>query len=260
VLSSGGSFFICTNVASYDYLGIRTKIMNTKLNVLLSRPNIVGVIGSNADARVALNQPNLAYIYEWRVDRCPDQRTHELVCELVQGHNKPLIVTVRAHDEGGKRIWAEEKRASLYSRYLSLATLIDVEVSSASRLSVLLREAREAEVGVILSQHFLKGPWVPSSLARGMQICQNSRADLYKVAFLPDSFSELCDFLSRIAWLLENTSVPIAFMAMGTQFGRASRLFCARAGSVLNYGYLSKAVVKGQWHVKELRALLRKLD
>ena len=44
-------------------------------------------------------------------------------------------------------------------------------------------------------------------------------------------------------------------MGMG-KFGKASRLALAKAGSVLNYGYLDCPNAPGQWEATELKRLL----
>ena len=48
-------------------------------------------------------------------------------------------------------------------------------------------------------------------------------------------------------------------MGMG-EFGRVSRLALAKAGSVLNYGYLDEPNAPGQWEARELRQLLTAIE
>jgi len=61
--------------------------------------------------------------------------------------------------------------------------------------------------------------------------------------------------MARLLTLLGESEGPLAVMGMGT-LGRAARLLFARAGSVLNYGWLDRPLVPGQWSAAEFRELL----
>ena len=50
--------------------------------------------------------------------------------------------------------------------------------------------------------------------------------------------------------------LPLAVMGMGA-FGKVSRLALGKSGSVLNYGYLDKPQVSGQWPAALLKERLR---
>jgi 3-dehydroquinate dehydratase-1 len=63
--------------------------------------------------------------------------------------------------------------------------------------------------------------------------------------------------VARLLTLLDGSPAPLAVMGMGT-LGRASRLLFARAGSVLNYGWLAEPQVRGQWSAPDLRDLLKR--
>ena len=53
-------------------------------------------------------------------------------------------------------------------------------------------------------------------------------------------------------------SQPLSVMGMGP-LGKASRLLFARAGSLLNYGYLGEPQVSGQWSALTLKARLEEV-
>jgi 3-dehydroquinate dehydratase-1 len=59
-------------------------------------------------------------------------------------------------------------------------------------------------------------------------------------------------------FLLRHPGVPISVMGMG-EYGKLSRLLLARAGSVLNYGYLDVVQVPGQWPAPLLKERLAEL-
>ena len=64
--------------------------------------------------------------------------------------------------------------------------------------------------------------------------------------------------LAILAALQEAAPLPMATMGMGP-LGRISRLLLASMGSVVNYGYLDRPTVPGQWPAQRLRELIREL-
>ena len=65
----------------------------------------------------------------------------------------------------------------------------------------------------------------------------------------------LLDFLTA-----RRAAAPaLSVMGMGA-YGKVSRLVFARAGSVLNYGFLDRVQVPGQWPAELLKARLAELE
>ena len=79
-------------------------------------------------------------------------------------------------------------------------------------------------------------------------------ADVLKIATHTKTPGDVAQLLN----LLETTPLPLAVMGMGP-LGMASRVILAAAGSVLNYGWLHRPNVTGQWSAKELRGVLTAL-
>jgi 3-dehydroquinate dehydratase-1 len=161
------------------------------------------------------------------------------------------IVTVRCAEEGGLRSMSDDDRRESYLALLPGAAAIDLELRSAESMSD-LREAvlRNAKTLILSFHDFQRTP----SLADLENACAEMRdlgANILKIATKTESISEV----SRLLTLLERSSSPLAVMGMGA-FGRASRLLFAKAGSVLNYGWLDKPQVPGQWSAKEFLEFL----
>ncbi len=138
---------------------------------------------------------------------------------------------------------------------LPAAVLVDVEIRSLRGMKEVLTEARKAGVGVIASFHdFQKTP--PTSRLEDLvkQAC-DAGADGLKIATRADSPADV----ARLLNLLENSPLPLAVMGMG-RLGMASRVMLAAAGSVLNYGWLHRPNVTGQWSARELRGILTALS
>jgi len=68
----------------------------------------------------------------------------------------------------------------------------------------------------------------------------------------PNDLAHLITFLGR------QKRIHISLMGMGP-FGKVSRLVFAQTGSVLNYGYLDKPQINGQWSALELRKRIAEL-
>jgi 3-dehydroquinate dehydratase-1 len=64
--------------------------------------------------------------------------------------------------------------------------------------------------------------------------------------------------LAALLVLQGATKVPLATMGMGP-LGKVSRLVLVAAGSRLNYGYLDKPQVAGQWPALELARRLEEI-
>lgn len=133
--------------------------MKKRISDFLDKTNVVGVIASEKDARIALQDPTVADIFEWRVDCAPGSFMEANIRKL----KKPIIVTVRDAKEGGKQPWTCAARADLYKRYASLATFFDIEASTAMKLSdVIAGDASRFGTGLIIShlQPRFQGPTV----------------------------------------------------------------------------------------------------
>jgi 3-dehydroquinate dehydratase-1 len=194
-------------------------------------------------------------LFEYRLDNLRDHLDlAESVADKLEGR---LLITARHPEEGGEFDLDESARLQLMTRFLPKATLIDSELRSLQESSALLalsREARAAEVGVVASMHdfdkMLPLIDLQAAAARAAEI----GVDVVKVAVVVEKMGDIFD----LAELIENTEIPVSAMGMGP-LGKLSRLVLARAGSVLNYGYLKEPNAPGQWPVGELKRLINEI-
>ena len=210
-----------------------------------ARPNVVGVVHS-ADGFLQARIPGLDAV-EVRVDSFAVPPRARQIAELPV----PTIVTVRCPEEGGLQSMSDDDRRKHYLALLPAAAAIDLELRSAENMTDLREAVLQNAKTLILSFHdFQRTP----SFADLEDACAKMRdlgANILKIATKTESINEV----SRLLTLLERSSSPLAVMGMGA-FGRASRLLFAKAGSVLNYGWLDKPQVSGQWSAKEFVELL----
>src|SRR4030095_6575700 len=168
----------------------------------------------------------------------------------------PLIVTVRRQQEGGAALLTFAQRAELYREFLPFAALIDVELRSAHALSSVLRDAKKAGIGRILSWHdFKKTP----SLGELRSLWEKARGfapEIIKFATRTRTAKDLARLMEFQAGAPRNPALSLMGMR---ESGKVSRLALAQAGSVLNYGYRGELQVSGQWPAKVLKDRLREL-
>jgi 3-dehydroquinate dehydratase-1 len=211
----------------------------------LRRSNLVGVIHTTGGFAEAGN-PGLDAV-EVRVDALAHLPSLQQVAAL----SVPAILTVRRLDEGGAKPISEEERVAHYLALLPAAAAVDIEVRSTRRLRDVLEAVRQEKKALIVSFHDFEAT---PSLAKLRGISARARragADIVKIAAKTETPAEV----ARLLVLLEEASEPLAIMGMGA-LGRASRLLFAKAGSVLNYGWLDKPQVTGQWSAKEFLEFL----
>lgn len=209
------------------------------------RAHLVGVVHTPAGFRAADRvRPDFAEI---RVDLLPAPPTPEAISRLTV----PAIVTVRRHDEGGGLALGDSDREALYRELLPAACAIDIEGRSLRDFRDLVATARRSGRIVIVSHHDFETTPSAATLRSWERSARKAGADVVKIATRTESAGDA----ARLLGLLAAAQGPLAVMGMGT-LGRASRLLFARAGSVLNYGWLAAPQVPGQWSAADLRALL----
>jgi 3-dehydroquinate dehydratase I len=226
------------------YVSITT-LRQMEKRIHLQRSNVIGVIHTVGGFAEAGN-PGLDAV-EVRVDALPHPPSLQQVVAL----SVPAILTVRHLDEGGVKPISEEEQLAHYLALLPGAAAVDIEMRSARRLRDVLEAARHKKKALIVSFHDFEAT---PSLAKLRGICARARgvgADIVKIATKTETPAEV----ARLLVLLAEASAPLAVMGMGA-LGRASRLLFATAGSALNYGWLDKPQVPGQWSAKEFLELL----
>jgi 3-dehydroquinate dehydratase-1 len=213
-----------------------------KTRLRLDRVNVVGIAESPVALSIAAElPPRLIDALELRLDAFES-------APPVDDLKMPLIATARSPKEGGKNNLTAGERASRYLALLGHADAIDVELASRLEMKSVLEAARGAGCKIILSVHDFKG--TPTGLRALQRKAAAAGADVFKIAVTPRTAGEFGALLA----LLDDAPVPTAVMGMG-RLGKASRVAAMACGSVLNYGWLERPNVAGQWSAAELRTL-----
>ena len=221
-------------------------LKNQRLFAGSTAPAVVGIVDSPMALRAArrLKTKDVDFL-EWRAD---------FLGTGIEKNQIPWIVTARHPAEGGQNAMSSTARRAALLELLPSAALVDVEIRSLRGMNEVLTEAKKAGVGVIASFHDFKKTPLSSKLEDLVKEAADAGADVLKIATRTVSPGDV----ARLLDLLERAPLPLAVMGMGP-LGMASRVMLAAAGSVLNYGWLHRPNVTGQWSARELRGVLTAL-
>ena len=145
-----------------------------------SRPRSVAVIFSEQDLQCALRLRKPPDLFELRLDGLVAAigRLPATIPQL----RAPVIITARAPIEGGANNLSVATRRKLLTQFLSNATFLDIELSSAIALSAVLNRARARHLHIILSLHNLTATPGLAALQMAARRAHSLGADIFKVA------------------------------------------------------------------------------
>jgi 3-dehydroquinate dehydratase-1 len=242
----------------FQFWAIELPMVNhtvTDKSSLLSQVLTVGSVadGETLDRLPEMHLASLCDVAEFRVDTWPELAARG--AERAGECPVPVLVTVRRPDEGGLNQLSGADRRRLMEMFLPVATLADVEIASLGEMAGFVVQARSAGVPVVGSFHDFSGTPSLDDLRRKRDTALAAGADIVKFAA---NLHSSADIASLAALLEEPGHPPLSIMGMGA-LGRVSRLLFAKLGSVLNYGYLDRATVPGQWAARRLKELIGEL-
>ncbi len=178
---------------------------------------------------------------------------------LFESREKPLIVTHRRKEEGGKYKGEERRRLAVLQEAVDLGgDYIDVELATEkSLLRSLIRNKGRTQV--ILSFHDFRRTPSREELQRVFGQMIRLGADVVKMVPFARSWEDNLTILSMIPFATERRQKIVAF-CMGEK-GRISRIFSPFLGAAWTYASLSrgKASAPGQLTVDEMKAIWKTL-
>lgn len=219
-----------------------------------SQPLVVATVSTEEDlAKLDQGEIQLACdCLEFRLDSLSAKQLLPAAEAAILKGLAPALITVRHSSEGGDGDLSVEARTQLYRRYLELAWAIDIEIRSLDELSELVSEIKDGKPLLVASFHDFEKLPDSELLAEKIDEGVAAGADIVKIAarlHSPDDIVRLASFLET------EQRVPLSVMGMGS-LGTASRLLAAKSGSVLNYGFLTKANAPGQCAAEILKQLI----
>lgn len=169
----------------------------------------------------------------------------------------PLLFTARRKSEGSPFDLPTETRATLLRTALSDASLVDIELASVPQMGDLISEIQSEGIPWVASFHnFEKLPERDELESRAAE-AQSAGANAFKVAAM---LRTMDDLTALAHFQISGQKIRLSTMGMGV-LAPVSRLLCAQAGSVLNYGFVGeKATAPGQWSARQLRDSIHTLN
>lgn len=218
-------------------------------------PSVIGCV-TDRDCLQSLSsseEPLPCDAIELRVDALSETVSCD---ELLHLHfSKPVLITVRRHEEGGMRNIDETTRRNTAQLLFPIANALDWEIAAMPSSESLLAKAQQNGITIVASSHnFVKTPSLASMQALERE-ARSMGADVVKFAFRVNTTEDLLIG----AELLNRRTGPMAVMGMGS-LGPVSRLLYAQLGSALIYGYLgNQESAPGQWEAALFQKSLRRL-
>ncbi len=236
------------------------QLVSTQSPLHSTRPLTVGVIPDATTlstwVRMSADQREATCdLIELRLDtlKLP---ADELRDTLVHGENTtPVLLTARHPAEGGQGSIVAAERMAMIEPLLDLAALVDIELRSAVEMKPIVEKAHAKGVKVMGSFHDFQATPGEEVLRGAISFAQPAGLDAVKIATFLNSQADLIRLLQITG---DQHRLRLSSMGMGP-WGRISRLVLAKAGSLLNYGFIGESNAPGQWPAARLKELLSEL-
>ncbi|MGN5765760.1 type I 3-dehydroquinate dehydratase [Acinetobacter calcoaceticus] len=212
------------------------------------------VIAANADADLA----------EFRIDLLNFASDRKQVIAL--GHElkqilgtKPLIATIRTHNEGGQLTISDADYGKTYQAYLQqpFMDMLDVEMFRDQQIvKDTVKMAHAKKVLIVMSNHdFQKTPPESEIIKRLLQQDELG-ADILKIAVMPQNKQDVFILMNATLKVSQQSKKPLLTMSMG-KLGTISRIATANMGGSFSFGMIGEASAPGQIDVTQLKQFLK---
>ncbi|NIE98301.1 type I 3-dehydroquinate dehydratase [Acinetobacter sp. Tr-809] len=212
------------------------------------------VIAANADADLA----------EFRIDLLSFASDTTQVIAL--GHElkqilgtKPMIATIRTHNEGGQLTISDANYGKTYQAYLQqpFMDMLDVEMFRDQHIvKNTVKLAHAKKVLIVMSNHdFQKTPSEAEIIKRLLKQDELG-ADILKIAVMPQSKQDVFTLMNATLKVSQQSKKPLLTMSMG-KLGTISRIATANMGGSFSFGMIGEASAPGQIDVTQLKQFLK---
>ena len=180
--------------------------------------------------------------------------------EILRAASKPIIITYRSEEEGGRGRAPYGARVNYLKEAVRLgADFVDVEYAiPLEHRRSLFEKRRHAKL--ILSKHFPNGTPSKEKLEDLLRRMAASGADMVKIVTHARTRVDNLTVLGLIP-LAQKMGVEIVALCMGS-LGRISRVACPLLGGAFTFASLEKGQesASGQMPVKEMKMILEALS
>ncbi len=212
------------------------------------------VIAANADADLA----------EFRIDLLNFASDRKQVIAL--GHElkqilgtKPLIATIRTHNEGGQLTISDADYGKTYQAYLQqpFMDMLDVEMFRDQQIvKDTVRMAHAKKVLIVMSNHDFQKTPSESEIIKRLLKQDELGADILKIAVMPQNKQDVFTLMNATLKVSQQSKKPLLTMSMG-KLGTISRIATANMGGSFSFGMIGEASAPGQIDVTQLKQFLK---
>ncbi|MCX5466374.1 type I 3-dehydroquinate dehydratase [Acinetobacter sp. A-IN1] len=216
-----------------------------------------------AQAKVIASNPD-ADLAEFRIDLLEFANDSKQVIAL--GHQlkkilgtKPMIATIRTHNEGGQLTITDADYAKTYQAYLKqpFMDMLDVEMFRDPQVvknTVELAHAKK--VLIVMSNHDFKKTPNEDEIIQRLLKQDELGADILKIAVMPQNKQDVFTLMNATLKVSQQSKKPLLTMSMG-KLGTISRIATANMGGSFSFGMIGEASAPGQIDVTQLKQLLK---
>ncbi len=212
------------------------------------------VIAANQDADLA----------EFRIDLLDFAADSKQVIAL--GHelkkilgDKPMIATIRTHNEGGKLSISDSDYGKTYQAYLKqpFMDMLDVEMFRDQQVvKNTVKLAHDKKVLIVMSNHDFQKTPNEDEIVKRLLKQDELGADILKIAVMPQSKQDVFTLMNATLKVSQQSKKPLLTMSMG-KLGTISRIATANMGGSFSFGMIGEASAPGQIDVTQLKQFLK---
>ncbi len=212
------------------------------------------VIAANADADLA----------EFRIDLLNFASDSKQVIAL--GHElkqilgtKPMIATIRTHNEGGQLTISDADYGKTYQAYLQqpFMDMLDVEMFRDQQIvKNTVKLAHAKKVLIVMSNHDFQKTPAEAEIIKRLLKQDELGADILKIAVMPQSKQDVFTLMNATLKVSQQSKKPLLTMSMG-KLGTISRIATANMGGSFSFGMIGEASAPGQIDVTQLKQFLK---
>lgn len=212
------------------------------------------VIAANQDADLA----------EFRIDLLDFAADSKQVIAL--GHelkkflgDKPMIATIRTHNEGGKLTISDADYGKTYQAYLKqpFMDMLDVEMFRDQQVvKNTVKLAHDKKVLIVMSNHDFQKTPNEDEIVKRLLKQDELGADILKIAVMPQSKQDVFTLMNATLKVNQQSKKPLLTMSMG-KLGTISRIATANMGASFSFGMIGEASAPGQIDVTQLKQFLK---
>ncbi|KHF78250.1 MULTISPECIES: type I 3-dehydroquinate dehydratase [Acinetobacter] len=212
------------------------------------------VIAANVDADLA----------EFRIDLLSFASDSKQVIAL--GHElkqilgtKPMIATIRTHNEGGQLTISDADYGKTYQAYLQqpFMDMLDVEMFRDQQIvKNTVKLAHAKKVLIVMSNHDFQKTPAEAEIIKRLLKQDELGADILKIAVMPQSKQDVFTLMNATLKVSQQSKKPLLTMSMG-KLGTISRIATANMGGSFSFGMIGEASAPGQIDVTQLKQFLK---